>query len=334
MPVVRNIKGRGVNGVLVVAAEPLFSATGDVGRWTNGVSQRVRIATARAAPTNKRPRWAHYGKPLKQTFTASTAYEPSLLRVYAGIGSTAPHALYVDQGTSPFMAKLLPPWPARGYWFRESTYKYPQANGRNGMTWKATGGIPVSGQRAQNFFATGLANGLAASNIRTVPLPVGGDIEGVIDGIPTSLTGASGNTPVDDAFKAQRDLWRAERTEAWLKYQRERPRKSRARGRRRTVTQADRRRWWREAQQRKRDRDKANPKPQDEKTKADMARKKAIQEARADFIRRVYARYGDLSNGTKVGTPKFVTEDGKSFWQVKVTLKNGEVRTLQDRVKF
>lgn len=322
MPVTRTIKGRGVNGVLVVAAEPLFAVTGSVGRWTNGVSQRVRIATARAAPTNKRPRWAHYGKPLKQTFTASTAYQPERLRVYAGIGSTAPHALYVDQGTKPFEAKILPPWTRGGSDLREATYKYPVGftsnSGRGGVTWKPMGGIMVSGQRAQNFFAEGLAAGLAASGVSTVPLPVDGGIEGVIDGIPASLTGASGNTPVNAAFIAQLEEWRAWRNEGWLAYQKGRKRPPRARGRRRTVTQADRRRWWRKASQKYRDKNRDNTKPK---------RNAAVRAERARFLAAMIKKYG--ANNVDKGSLEF----RKGYWYITIRTKDSEGRTIFKEVR-
>lgn len=275
MPLVRRIQGRNANIVVEAHGEVLFAGSGPVGRWTNRFSHRVRAASAGYAPTNKRPRWAHYGKPLKSTFTASTTYQPGRMRVYAAIGSSAPHAYYVDQGTKGFNAKILPPTSHGGSDLREATWRVPNpATGGTRQTWSEIGTIPVSGQRAQEFFARGLARGFQSMRMRSYQIPADPRISGVLDSIPTGMTGFKGNTPADGAFVAQLQEWRADREAAWRATRPAKPRRARTP---RRATAEQRRRWWREAQQRARDRarDKKKSTDKDKSGYTTVAAKKA-----------------------------------------------------------
>lgn len=219
MPLVRRIRKRGANIVVEAYGEVLFAASGDIGRWTNRFSQRVRSFAAQEAPTNKRPRWGHYGKPLKTTFTASTTYQPMRMRVYSAIGSSAPHAYYVDQGTGvfngsgPYPAKVLPPWQRGEGSLYEATWR-PAGPGT-----RKVNPVMIKGQKGQFFFDKGLARGFRSMRLRSFQLPGEGGpkISEAINSIPSGMTNFAGNTPADGAFIASLEQWRAWRDAAWTR---------------------------------------------------------------------------------------------------------------------
>lgn len=219
MPLVRRIRKRGANIVVEAHGEVLFAATGDVGRWQNRFSHRVRTFAAQEAPTNKRPRWGHYGKPLKSTFTASTTYQPGRMRVYSAIGSSAPHAWYVDQGTgiyngsSPWKAKILPPWQRGEGSLYEHTWR-PAGPGRRRVK-----PVYIKGQKGQGFFDKGLVRGFRSMRMRSVQVPGEGGpkISNVLNSIPTGMTNFAGNTASDGAFVAQLQEWRKWRDDSWAR---------------------------------------------------------------------------------------------------------------------
>lgn len=217
MPLVRRIRKRNAHMVVEAHGEVLFSATGDVGRWTNRFSNRVRSFTAREAPSNERPRWAHYGKALRTTFTASTTYQPGRMRVYSAIGSTAPHAAFVDQGTgtfvgrSPWQAKILPPREVGGGDLYEHTFR---PGGPGGKKVKP---VYIHGQPGQFFFDKGLRLGFQSMRMRDFQVPGEGGpkIGRAINSAPPSLLGRVLGPMQTPAFMAQLDEWRRWRTEAY-----------------------------------------------------------------------------------------------------------------------
>lgn len=218
MPVVRRIKGRGVTGWVEVHGETMFTQTGDVSSWMRGFSRKVTRFTSEAAPTNKRPRWSHYGLPLKRTFTSSTKASPATLKVHSAVGSTAPHAYYVDQGTGihggngPYEAKILPPWSRQSPSLYERTFRVPENNGGDNISWVPIDTITIKGQRGQWFFDKGMARAFGASRMLTVQAP--GTLPGM-QGFPEMLANFTGNTPPDAAFRAQLEEWREWRDRAW-----------------------------------------------------------------------------------------------------------------------
>lgn len=215
MVLVRRIRRRGANIVVEANGEVLFAPTGDVGRWTNRFSHRVLAATQQEAPTNKRPRWAHYGKPLKATFKSSTTYQPGRMKVFAAIGSTAPHAYYVDQGTGvyagngPYEAKVIPPWHRGSPSLYERTWR-PAGPGTRRVR-----PVLIKGQKGQFFFDAGLKRGFQSMRMRSFQVPGEGLVSQALSSIPTGLLGFLGNTPPDEGFKASLVEWRAWRDAAW-----------------------------------------------------------------------------------------------------------------------
>lgn len=217
MVLVRRIRKRGANIVVEANGEVLFSATGDVGRWTNRFSQRVRAFAEQEAPSNKRPRWAHYGKPLKSTMTASTTYQPARMKVYSAVGSTAAHAYYVDQGTGiyagngPYPAKILPPWTRGSPSLYEHTWRPGGPRTRRVRT------VMIKGQKGQFFFDKGLERGFRSMRMRAFQVPGEGGpkISNALNSMPTGLEDFSGATPADGAFIGELETWRKWRDDAW-----------------------------------------------------------------------------------------------------------------------
>lgn len=226
MPLVRTIRSRGGANLVVTAnAELLFTPTGDISRWNNSLSQRVRFAVAQVAPRNKRHRWSHNGTPLHKTIKATTDMQvvPGGGRAYTAVGSSAPYALFVDQGTESFMAKILPPWGPMSPSLYEHTWKVPVNDGTDPETGKGMiafeeiGRIRVRGQKAQNFFNLGLRGGLGMMRVATredygSPIVAKGTAtfpERMADFVTT------GYNVNNAAFMANLQDWREWREDAW-----------------------------------------------------------------------------------------------------------------------
>lgn len=219
MPDVRYLRKRGHRIVVEAHGEVLFAPGADIDNFKRRLSARVREATINAAPVNKRPRWGHYGKPLKTTFSAhtKTIITKGGGRFYITVGSSAPYAYYVDQGTgiyaggAPYEAKVLPPW-TRG---SASLYEH---------TWRP-GGPPnpqvapvlIRGQRGQFFFDAGLKRGFESMRLRSYQIPGEGitGLAGVLASFPEGLANFAGNTPADGVFRASLEEWRLWRDTAF-----------------------------------------------------------------------------------------------------------------------
>ena len=175
MPVVKRIRHKGATVTVEAHGEILFMPTGSVNNWLNRFSQRIEAKTIQAAPSNKRPRWAHYGRPLKDTI--KRAYPRfwgngrDKMRVYAAVGSTAPHAYYVDQGTgvyagnAPYEAKILPPWQQGSPSLYERTWR------PGGVGTRRVSPVMIRGQRGQGFMDAGLRAAFRSMRMRSVQVP-------------------------------------------------------------------------------------------------------------------------------------------------------------------
>lgn len=223
MPVVKRIRNRGASITVESHAEVLFMPGGDVHTWTNRFTGRIRAKTIQAAPSNQRPRWAHYGKPLRSTIVSARprfwGNGRDKQRVYAAVGSTAPHAAYVDQGTGvyagngPYEAKVLPPWQHGSPSLYEQTWR------PGGVGSRRVAPVMIKGQRGQFFFDKGLRGAFQSMRMRSAQLPGDGGpkISEALSAIPTTLENFSGATPASPAFIGQLNEWRAWRDEAWSK---------------------------------------------------------------------------------------------------------------------
>jgi hypothetical protein len=211
MPQVKTLRNRGATIVVEANGELLFTPLGPITQWNRRISRHIREAAIAEAPSNKRPRWSHYGKPLKATMRATTRSDPVTMHAYAAVGSTAPYSLYVDQGTgiyagrAPYQGKILPPW-------------FPGSPSLYEHTWRPLEGkeyaprigtVTIKGQKGQHFFDKALKRGLAAEAIATTT-----GLYPALDTFPDSLTGFLGpfSTP---AFIGQLNEWRQWRDAAW-----------------------------------------------------------------------------------------------------------------------
>lgn len=219
MAYIKKIQGRGVSGVVTAYGEVLFAPGGPVHSWTNRFAARIGAETRKAAPTNKRPRWAHYGKPLRSTITVSRPEFRATkggARVYAAVGATARHAYYVDQGTGiyggngPYPAKVLPPWKRGEPSLYEATWRPTGPGGRK------VNRVMIKGQKGQGFFEKGLQRGFARMRMRSFQVPGEGvsQMSEALGSFPRGLEFA-GNTVADAAFVAQLNEWRQWRDTAW-----------------------------------------------------------------------------------------------------------------------
>ena len=220
MAVVRKIRNRGATITVEANAEILFMPGGKVNDWANRFTGRIRAATIAAAPLNKRPRWGHYGAPLKSTSGIVSA-RPRFWsnggdrqRVYAAVGSTRPYAYYVDQGTGiyngsgPYAAKVIPPW-APVIDLYEHTWSPKGPGGRT------VAPVMIRGQKGQKFFEKGLAAAFQSMRMRAYQVPGDPRIGAVLNAVPTGLDNFKGNTPNDAAFQASLEQWRADRDKRW-----------------------------------------------------------------------------------------------------------------------
>lgn len=210
MPLVRVLRSRGTTITVEAHGEVLFQPGAPLSEFNRKFSRRLRSFSRSFAPTNKRPRWDHYGKPLKATMRASTQNNPALMEAYSAVGSTAPHAYYVDQGTGiyngsgPYLAKVLPPWTQGSPSLYESGWK---PNPRNNN--RTVGAVVIRGQKGQQFFKRALEATFASFGMAHYSRPGG------LGTYPQGLANFKGNTPNDAAFQSSLQEWRDWRDDAW-----------------------------------------------------------------------------------------------------------------------
>jgi hypothetical protein len=215
---VRRLHKRGATITVEAHGEVLFLPGTELSRWKNSFSHNIRLAAAAEAPVNKRPRWGHYGKPLKSTITAATTTRITQGGgfFYIAVGSTAPHAYYVDQGTGiyagggPYKAKILPPWSRGDSSLYEHTWIPGNPNNPNGRVRS----VFIKGQKGQFFFDKGLKRAFQKMRLPSVTVPVE-SLSGALSSFPTGLDNFSGNTPSNGAFIASLVQWRAWRDAAY-----------------------------------------------------------------------------------------------------------------------
>lgn len=213
----RLIKRKNATIAVTANAEVLFMPGGQVYGWTRRLSNAIERGTEAEAPTNKRPRWQHYGKPLKSTIESGIPRFrnlPSGPRVYAAVGSSAPHAAYVDQGTgvfnggSPWKAKILPPYAEGSPSLYEYTWHPPGQQARHT--------VMIKGQKGQFFFDAGLKRGFQQMRMRSYQRPgVDPRMGDILRTWPRELENFAGNTQWSFAFDVQLRQWREWRDEAF-----------------------------------------------------------------------------------------------------------------------
>ena len=363
MPLSRVLKGRGSVTSLTVSGEALFTPNGDLATWKRNFSRNATRATAQLAPENKRPRWAHYGKPLKSTFTTETRVNAASMMIHSTVGSSAPHALFPDQGTgvfaggSPYEAKILPPWTRGSPPLYEETWR---PNNVRVSRWGIKSGgttVMIQGQRGQFFFENGLSHAFIKARMASIQIPgTGGNaISSALSAAPDMLPGNSGTTPAPVAFQAQLNQWREWKDRAWragraldrsgdggrVGATRLRAGKLDPRGRNqreaarraRTAANAQARIAERNAREQRRiavrEQAKAKTKVRTQQQVEADRRKKSIQAERTRFVNKATSKYS-ASRGYDVRNIRF--EGGR--WRVDIYLKGKFVRTGTSGVQF
>lgn len=217
---IKRLHGRGVTGMVEIHGQALFAPHADVSRWQRRLTGRVLGLAGAYAPSNKRPRWAHSGKRLKTSMKASTP-KPRISAgggsVRSAVGSTSPHAMFVDQGTGihgmgngPYQAKILPPWTRGSPSLFESTW-------RPGPGQPAVGTTTVTGQRPQYFMDRALTEGLRRSGMKTVNVPDSAISAAKAKDFYTTVFDGAAQFAGSAAFDAELTQWREWRDAAWNK---------------------------------------------------------------------------------------------------------------------
>lgn len=212
---VRKLSGRGATGVVEIHGELLFAPHADLPRWKKRMTGKVLSSAQMFAPSNKRPRWSHYGAPLKKTMRASTTTRITAGGgfLYSAVASTADHALYVDQGTGiyggagAYQGKILPPWTRGSPSLFESTWS------PNTATRRPVGTVTIKGQKGQFFFDKALMSALRSSGMKTVGVP-NSDVRGKANTIHTTMLEVGGFSR-SPTFQKSLKMWREWRDDAW-----------------------------------------------------------------------------------------------------------------------
>lgn len=326
--------GRNTTIVIEAYGERLFPPNAPFGRWASIFEDRIVGFTKDAAPFNKRPHWAHYGVSLRDSFDSSIRFTPTSMRIDLAVGSSAGHALYVDQGTGvfggngPYLARILPPWTRGGASLYESTWRPAGPRGRR------VSPVMIKGQPGQHFFEKGLERAMKSMRMRSYQLPSDPRIASVMGSFPTQVVdGSMAGNPNAGAFTAQLEQWRAWRDARWNK--------GGVLGKGRGAGTAE---WARrkaaKSQAAKREKPKAKtpvtkarpkpvkPKPDRDKI-ANKRRQDAIKADRTRFMSRVTSKY-PASSGYRVGAPNF----NGTQWEVTVISPSGKKIELRSSTKF
>ena len=214
MPLTKVVQRRGSRVVIEAYGEVLMTPAGNVGVWMATLSRAITAATKRAAPSNSRPYWGHYAghKRLAESITSSTEYNPALMQVNSVVGSSAPYALFVDQGTGvyaghqPYEAAILPPWTRGDASLYEATWR------PGGVGTSKASPVMIRGQRAQKFFQKGIKFGMLSMGVvpHTKPMDPAASLK---NSTPSNLPGAA--PPQMSLFRLQLEEWRIWRDTAW-----------------------------------------------------------------------------------------------------------------------
>jgi len=212
MPKTTVIRKRGTTVAIEAHAEVTMAPTAPIGKWATVFRHRLEDFTRDFAPSNKRPRWAHYGPRLRSTFSGAIRHNPVAGRVDFAVGSSADHAFYVDQGTGvfngggPWRARILPPWKRGSPSLYESTWVAGRSRVR--AVW-------IKGQKGQHFMQRGLDRTMQSMRMRSYQLPDDPRMAKAVATAPQTLTAFLGGTPNNGAFRGQLEQWRKWRDSAW-----------------------------------------------------------------------------------------------------------------------
>lgn len=213
MPLTRVVRSKGSTVLVEAHAEVLFRRGGMVHRWTSIFTERIEGFTRDFAPYNKRPRWAHHGGHLKDSFEGTTTPNAAGTEVGFAVGSSSDHSLYVDQGTgiyaggAPYRAKILPPWRRGEASLYEATWR-PDGKRRVSDVW-------IKGQRGQHFFQKGIERAFQSMLMRSYQLPADPRVNAAEIAAANTLASFLGGHRGGPVFRAQLQEWRQWRDRRW-----------------------------------------------------------------------------------------------------------------------
>lgn len=218
MPYVKAVKKRNVTLIITAEGEHLFLPGSGVLRWKKQLNASVLASTEAAAPVNKRPRWSHYGEPLKSSFF-KTGDRVNPIRMFASsaVGSRSHYSVYTDQGTGvhggngPYRARILPPWQYGSASLYESTWR-PAGQGA-----KPVAPVMIKGQRGQHYFEKGIIRGARASRLQTYRKNENLRMATTAVYAKSVLPAPSASAAMGSAFRSQLEQWREWRDDAWMK---------------------------------------------------------------------------------------------------------------------
>lgn len=216
MPITRVIRSGGNTIIVEAHAEVTLMPQGHLGRWAAVFTERLEKYTHDFAPARGkgRPRWSHEGQRLRSSFDSAVNYSPSRHRIDMAVGSSADHALYVNDGTgiynggAPWRAKILPPWKRGEGSLYESTWIPPGSRRRVKPVW-------IKGQPGQDFMGKGMARAISSMRMRSYQLPDDPRMAAARATAPRTLTAFLGGTPNNGSFRANLEQWREWRDKAW-----------------------------------------------------------------------------------------------------------------------
>lgn len=213
MPLTRVIRKGGSTIMVEAHAEVLFARNAQIGRWTAIFTERVHNFTRDLAPGNSRPRWAHSGTRLRSSFDSVVQPNPAGMEVAAAVGSSADHALYVNDGTgiyngrAPYKAKILPPWQRGDPSLYEHTWR-PGGRAKVREVW-------IRGQKGQHFFERGIERAFQSMLMRSYQLPDDPRTSPAQIAAAQKLQAKLVGFKASSAFVAELEQWRAWRDARW-----------------------------------------------------------------------------------------------------------------------
>lgn len=209
--------------VSVVSAQAVTQ--GLTRQWFTGMQIRAKNNVRKHTPLHnyaKRPLRPHPGTHLKNSIETSKIQAtpfPKGAVLYGAVSSSKHYAYFVDQGTKPFMAKVLPPWAPGSPTLFEHTWTPPGSQ-------RPVGEKLVRGQDAQKFFMRGLDDTMRGTKLTGTR--AGLSMASVLAAWPHGLESPNGSTTAAPwrrpGFQKRLEEWREWRDTAvgeWMREQRE-----------------------------------------------------------------------------------------------------------------
>lgn len=257
MPESRAGRHSGITYQVSVVSAPAVTH-GMTRQWFTGMQIRAKNNVKKRAPMHnyaKRPLRPHPGTHLKNSIETSKIQAtlfPKGAVLYGAVASSKHYAYFVDQGTKPFMAKVLPPWAPGSPTLFEHTWTPPGSQ-------RPVGKKLVRGQDAQLFFMHGLDDTMKGTKLTGTR--AGLNMASTLASWPHGLEHTNGSTTATPwrraSFIKRLQEWREWRDASvgeWMREQREAKAERKLPARVRAARQAEKQRLAEKAGKREADR--------------------------------------------------------------------------------